>query len=90
MLQEHPIDGHWSSWGAWSKCSKTCGDGTHTRMRTCTSPAPENGGLPCQGSSTETKECKSFACSGNGASTISIASILKDGYLELSFIFQEI
>ncbi|XP_078667263.1 uncharacterized protein LOC144909086 [Branchiostoma floridae x Branchiostoma belcheri] len=52
-----PVDGGWSDWGAWSACSVTCGVGTETRDRTCTNPAPENGGADCDGPDQETQAC---------------------------------
>lgn len=45
-----PVNGGWSDWSAWSTCSA----GKKTRTRTCTNPAPANGGADCTGSSTET------------------------------------
>ncbi|CAH1773733.1 unnamed protein product [Owenia fusiformis] len=49
-----PIDGAWSVWPDWNDasvvCSVTCGGGTKTRYRTCTDPAPQNGGAECPAS----------------------------------------
>ncbi|KAI8492290.1 hypothetical protein Bbelb_301870 [Branchiostoma belcheri] len=52
-----PVDGVWSNWGPWSGCSVTCGFGTETRTRTCTNPAPANGGADCFGQNQETQQC---------------------------------
>ncbi|MFH1521529.1 MAG: thrombospondin type-1 domain-containing protein [archaeon] len=58
---EFSVDGGWSAWSAWSTCSNSC-DGTQTRTRTCTNPAPDCGGT-CYGDSTETQSCGT--CSGD-------------------------
>ena len=61
MTQSHglifAVDGGYSDFGDWSKCSADCGEGTQTRDRTCTNPAPANGGADCVGDSTETRGC---------------------------------
>ncbi len=49
-------DGTWGQWSGWSKCSTTCGVGTHARRRRCNPPTP-NGGKQCVGSPTELKVC---------------------------------
>ncbi|XP_035668228.1 A disintegrin and metalloproteinase with thrombospondin motifs adt-1-like isoform X1 [Branchiostoma floridae] len=51
------VDGGWSDWGPWSTCSVTCGVGEQTRDRTCTNPAPANGGADCDGLTQETQAC---------------------------------
>ena len=56
------VDGGYSDFGDWSECSAECGGGTQTRSRTCTNPAPANGGADCVGDSTETRECNTQAC----------------------------
>ncbi|CAG2247818.1 HMCN [Mytilus edulis] len=56
------IDGNWGLWGNVSACSKTCGNGTVTRNRLCDSPTPENGGLFCNGSNTDSLTCNEGAC----------------------------
>ena len=50
-----PTDGiplHWSNWGT---CSVTCGNGMHSRSRTCSEPL--FGGKPCNVPLTESKPC---------------------------------
>ena len=62
-----PIDGRWSLWSKWGKCDATCGIGKQRRLRTCTTPKPQFGGLPCDGISEEWRECKSVVpCAVDG------------------------
>ncbi|XP_078703551.1 SCO-spondin-like [Branchiostoma floridae x Branchiostoma belcheri] len=51
-----PTDGNWTLWSPWSGC-QDCVPGSETRTRTCADPAPENGGLTCQGTSTQSRSC---------------------------------
>lgn len=62
--QHCPIDGGYSDFSIWNKCSKSCGGGTQIRTRTCTKPAPQYGGLPCLvlGSPVERRECETQPC----------------------------
>lgn len=57
-----PIDGGWSAWGAWGPCL----GGFQKRYRTCTNPAPANGGKPCAGEAVQVQacevECRGFLC----------------------------
>ena len=52
-----PVHGNWGAWGAWAGCSVTCEQGTWTRTRTCTNPAPANGGNTCAGSDLDQGTC---------------------------------
>lgn len=58
------VNGRWSPWGEWCKCSKTCGTGIQTRKRTCSNPPPQNGGKTCKGPSEQTKSCHLKQCPG--------------------------
>ncbi|XP_071171034.1 SCO-spondin-like [Mytilus edulis] len=63
------VDGAWGQWQSWGVCSVSCGGGRQSRMRVCDDPRPDNGGLPCSGSSSEYGYCNIQACptSGYGA-----------------------
>jgi len=46
----------WSTWGSWSSCTKSCGEGRSERQRSCT------GGSGCSGDGIETRLCNSNSC----------------------------
>ncbi len=72
-LAPQPINGGWSDWGP---CSRNCGGGTQTR--TCTNPAPKNGGTDCSGSPTQA--CNTQHCPIPGGWTDwTVCSKLCDG-----------
>lgn len=60
------VHGNWGAWSKWSICSKTCGGGYYKRTRTCSNPAPRNGGRTCQGSSQQTGRCNTRQCPVDG------------------------
>ncbi|XP_049839247.1 netrin receptor UNC5C [Schistocerca gregaria] len=53
------VDGGWSAWSSWGECSASrCGQrGVVRRTRSCSSPAPLNGGQPCPGTAVQKAEC---------------------------------
>ncbi|MBN3302329.1 HMCN1 protein, partial [Amia calva] len=57
-----PVDGGWSEWTAWEECSRSCGQGNRTRVRTCTNPAAQHGGRPCEGKAVEALMCSVRPC----------------------------
>merc|ERR1712050_150773 len=60
-----PVDGSWSNWGEFGECDlggSTWGEGTQTRSRTCTDPAPACGGADCVGDDEESKICRVAKC----------------------------
>ncbi|KAJ8318031.1 hypothetical protein KUTeg_003122 [Tegillarca granosa] len=62
LLYSYSVNGQWSTWNSWSECSENCGTGFHYRDRTCTQPAPANGGKLCQGPGSETIACFNGPC----------------------------
>lgn len=62
-LSPAPVEGQWSDWGPWSKCSVTCDTGTEQRQRRC-SPSV-HGWAECKGPHQESRECTNPSCSGN-------------------------
>lgn len=63
-LMFHEVDGAWSIWSGWGSCSRTCGDGTRIRSRSCTNPAPLHGGHYCYGHYQESMPCYLMSCPG--------------------------
>ncbi|KAK7077865.1 Semaphorin-5A [Halocaridina rubra] len=57
-----PVDGGWSEWSSWGRCSATCGSGIRRRHRSCTKPMPKNGGLPCTGCEEDVETCSNWPC----------------------------
>ena len=58
------VDGDWSNWNKWTACSKTCGEGTQIRIRTCDDPKPLHGGKQCEGAAQEARVCNTRKCPG--------------------------
>ena len=57
-------------WSAFGECSRTCGDGTQERTRSCTNPSPAHGGKECVGNTKESRQCKVKECPGNYAKVL--------------------
>ncbi|XP_057298019.1 SCO-spondin-like isoform X2 [Hydractinia symbiolongicarpus] len=67
--KECPVDGVFTPWSSYTECSKTCGDGSQTRSRSCTNPAPAHGGQKCSGATTQSQLCNLRKCPVHGGFT---------------------
>ena len=58
-----PVNCEWGSYGDWSSCSVSCGEGEKSRTRPV-AIAASNGGQACAGNATEKMVCNEAACPG--------------------------
>ena len=66
--QPCPIDGGYSEWTEFSRCTVSCGNGTRHRTRSCSRPQPKYGGRDCAhlGSNIEIAICNNTFCPTHG------------------------
>uniref|UniRef100_H9GIH8 Adhesion G protein-coupled receptor B2 n=1 Tax=Anolis carolinensis TaxID=28377 RepID=H9GIH8_ANOCA len=58
-----PVEGQWLEWGAWSRCSVSCSNGTQQRTRKCSVSA--HGWAECKGAHADARECHNPECPGD-------------------------
>ena len=60
------VDGGYTEWSSWGRCSKPCGGGIRNKTRSCTNPTPQHGGRTCVdqglGSNIESETCYTNFC----------------------------
>ncbi len=56
------VNGGWTEWGPWTRCTAECEGGVHERTRNCTFPEPQNGGRDCRGRSWMNETCNAQPC----------------------------
>ncbi|KAM4722858.1 hemicentin-1 [Rhinophrynus dorsalis] len=61
-----PVDGNWSEWSPWEECSRSCGSGKRTRIRSCNDPPAQEGGKSCDGKALEVAVCNVKPCPVDG------------------------
>nr|XP_060640146.1 adhesion G protein-coupled receptor B2 isoform X4 [Anolis sagrei ordinatus] len=57
------VEGQWLDWGAWSRCSVSCSNGTQQRTRKCSVSA--HGWAECKGAHADARECHNPECPGD-------------------------
>jgi len=60
----------WASWGKWTTCSATCGQGKQSCTRGYARMA-KNGGIPCSGEKSKTQTCQIKKCTTTSTTTTS-------------------
>ncbi|KAJ8306418.1 hypothetical protein KUTeg_016963 [Tegillarca granosa] len=63
-LYHCPVDCIWLQWSQWDKCSRSCGNGTQSRLRDSTGPFFN--GQECTGSPKQDRNCNTFECPVDG------------------------
>ncbi|XP_071956327.1 A disintegrin and metalloproteinase with thrombospondin motifs 16-like isoform X2 [Antedon mediterranea] len=57
-----PVDGGWSDYDEWTKCSRSCGGGVRSRRRRCDNPPPAYNGRICEGDAVMLDICNLQNC----------------------------
>eukprot|EP00117_Sycon_ciliatum_P006189 scpid30660/ scgid9837/ A disintegrin and metalloproteinase with thrombospondin motifs 18 len=78
-----PVNGGWSFYSAFSRCSATCDGGVQYRQRVCNNPTPQHGGRPCEGSDRMYQVCNADKqCAGGLSSRESECRNIGSGWHE--------
>lgn len=69
-------DGNWTPWSNYGVCSLSCGGGRQDRTRSCTNPAPKDGGDKCLGSYVSSQSCNTNKCPGKSSQIYSFIILI--------------
>lgn len=73
MIRKASLNGGYTEWSEWDRCSASCAEGKHSRRRTCTRPPPGVFGETCLdqslGPEKEEARCNIKACPIDGGFT---------------------
>ena len=58
------VDGGWTLWEDYDKCSVSCGGGEQVSKRSCSNPSPAHGGKECVGETERRRKCGEIPCPG--------------------------
>ncbi|KAH3860389.1 hypothetical protein DPMN_023287 [Dreissena polymorpha] len=58
------VNGIWSTWSNYTRCTVTCGGGTRARLRKCEYTPGFQQGDACVGHNNETQQCNINMCPG--------------------------
>lgn len=66
MTNTDAIEGVFTIWSEWGRCSASCGEGVMKRNRTCKSPYQQFENIICIGLPVEENRCVSKSCVSQG------------------------
>ncbi|XP_069066851.1 SCO-spondin-like [Pleurodeles waltl] len=69
-IQPCSRNGNWSEWSPWTNCTRNCGEGIRTRVRSCDNPPLLGNGDYCEGAGLEMETCNLGECPVSNCSTI--------------------
>lgn len=88
LLTEISVDGGWSEWSKWSRCTTTCGGGLSYSKRSCTTSPPSNEGKHCAGRRIKVRLCHLNRCKTADTKKVNLARTLSEMAADRSHIYK--